>query len=179
MQGTAHTRMDFNADHAIRSFRRGDYAPEYYYWDCLEMLRKAFITGILMFFKKGSLFQLVVAMVSCVGFLTAVAWLRPFASRTANAFKIGAEMALLVSLMLIVLLKIDLSKEDVPGGEDFVGFLLLLSNTVLPGIALVIGFISFGFDAVESTRAVTETDWSMVDNPLAGTKDAEDTKDTE
>ena len=32
------------------------------YWDCLEMLRKAFITGILMFFKKGSLFQLVLAM---------------------------------------------------------------------------------------------------------------------
>jgi hypothetical protein len=24
------------------------------YWDCLEMLRKAFITGILMFFKKGT-----------------------------------------------------------------------------------------------------------------------------
>ena len=95
------------------------------------MLRKAFITGILMFFNKGSLVQVVVAMVFCLAFLCAVAWLRPFASRTANLFKVGAEAALLVSLMLIVLLKVDLSKEDVPGGEGFIGQLLLLSTREL------------------------------------------------
>ena len=80
-----------------------DYKPSYYWWDCLEMLRKAILTGILvirvslcrlllalfnlylltlrgsvltpvrhfcasqMFFKKGSLTQLVVAMVTSLG----------------------------------------------------------------------------------------------------------------
>ena len=81
-----------------------DYKPGYYWWDCLEMLRKAILTGILvigvclsrlllvlfllhllancarrfpacmehfgvlqMFFKKGSLTQLVVAMVTSLG----------------------------------------------------------------------------------------------------------------
>jgi hypothetical protein len=68
-----------------------DYKPAYYWWDCLEMLRKAILTGILvirvslcrlllalshpratfcasqMFFKKGSLTQLVVAMVTSLG----------------------------------------------------------------------------------------------------------------
>ena len=102
-----------------------------------------------MFFNKGSLFQLVVAMIFCVAFLSAVAWLRPFASRTANLFKVATEVALLVSLMLVVLLKIDLSKEDVPGGEAFVGFLLLLSNTVLPGSFLVSAILAFGFDLSE------------------------------
>jgi hypothetical protein len=48
--------------------------------------------------------------------------------------------------MLIVLLKIDLSKEDIPGGEDFIGGLLLLSNTIIPGGALVLAILSFGFD---------------------------------
>jgi hypothetical protein len=110
------------------------------------MLRKAFITGILMFFNKGSLVQVIVAMVFCLAFLCAVAWLRPFASRTANLFKVGAEAALLVTLMLIVLLKVDLSKEDVPGGNEFIGFLLLLSNTALPGGALTLAILSFGFD---------------------------------
>ena len=99
-----------------------------------------------MFFNKGSLFQLVVAMIFCVAFLSAVAWLRPFASRTANSFKVATEVALLVSLVLVVLLKIDLSKEDVPGGEAFVGFLLLLSNTVLPGVILAYAMLAFGFD---------------------------------
>ena len=116
------------------------------------MLRKAFITGILMFFNKGSLVQVVVAMVFCLAFLCAVAWLRPFASRTANLFKVGAEAALLVSLMLIVLLKVDLSKEDVPGGEGFIGQLLLLSNTALPGGALTLAILSFGFDAGTAAR---------------------------
>lgn len=74
------------------------------------------------------------------------------ASRTANIFKVGAEAALLVSLMLIVLLKIDLSKEDVPGGEAFVGFLLLLSNTALPGASLVLAILSFGLDLGENTQ---------------------------
>ena len=116
------------------------------------MPRKAFITGILMFFNKGSLVQVVVAMVFCLAFLCAVAWLRPFASRTANLFKVGAEAALLVSLMLIVLLKVDLSKEDVPGGEGFIGQLLLLSNTALPGGALTLAILSFGFDAGTAAR---------------------------
>ena len=111
-----------------------------------EMTRKAFLTGILMFFSKGSLFQLVVAMMSCLAFLCAAAWLQPFASRTANLFKVGAEAALLATLMLIVLLKIDLSQEDVPGGEDFIGVLLLLVNTVLPAASLAIGILSFGLD---------------------------------
>eukprot|EP01043_Picozoa_sp_COSAG02_P065743 COSAG02_NODE_10011_length_2050_cov_2.088160_1_plen_96_part_00 len=89
-------------------------------------------------------------------------------------------MALLVSLILIVLLKIDLSKEDVPGGEAFVGFLLLLSNTVIPASSLVLAFLAFGFDLGEDgedrpeihqhkkegkmTRKKSEQE---IDNPIA------------
>ena len=51
--------------------------------------------------------------------------------------QVGSEAALLATLMLIVLLKVDLSKEDIPGGEDFIGFLMLMSNTALPGGALL------------------------------------------
>ena len=91
------------------------------------------------------------------------------ASRTANLFKVGAEAGLLVSLMLIVLLKIDLSKEDVPGGEDFVGFLLLLTNTALPGGALVIAILCFGFDVnkPEPADIVEETEGTFsFENPV-------------
>ena len=112
------------------------------------MLRKAFITGLLVFFRRGSLVQVIVAQVFCLGFLCAVAWFRPFASRTANVFKVGAETALLVTLNLIVLLKVDLSRENVPGGEDFIGFLLLLTNTALPAGALVIALLYFGLSLI-------------------------------
>ena len=38
-----------------------------------------------------------------------------------------------VTLMLIVLLKIDLTKEDIPGAEDTVGAALLFANTIPTG----------------------------------------------
>lgn len=62
------------------------------------MLRKAFINGILMFLKKGSLVQLVVAIVVCVGYACASAWHQPCGSRATNIFKVGTEVALLITL---------------------------------------------------------------------------------
>ena len=140
----------------------------YYYWDCLEMLRKAFLTGILIFYRKGSLFQLIVAMAFSLGFLCGVAVFQPYASRTANLFKVAAEAALMLTLILIALLKIDLSQEDVPGGEAFVGFLLLLSNTVVPGAGLALATLAYGLDLGSGHTAVEPTKQEKVDftNPV-------------
>ena len=129
-----------------------DYKPRFYWWDCLEMLRKAILTGILMFFKKGSLTQLVMAMLTSLGFLSAAAWFEPFAAPTANAFKLGTEIALLMTLMLIVLLKIDLSKEDIPGGGDTVGAALLLVNVAPPAVSLVLSLLTHGLDARDAVK---------------------------
>lgn len=51
-----------------------------------------------MFFKKGSLSQLVLAMIFSLAFGFTVAWLRPFASRTANLFKVCMPSFLFESL---------------------------------------------------------------------------------
>ena len=77
-------------------------------------------------------------------FLSAAAWFEPFAAPTANAFKLGTEIALLLTLMLIVLLKIDLSKEDIPGGGDTVGAALLLVNVAPPAVSLVLSLLTHG-----------------------------------
>ena len=134
------------------------------------MLRKAFLTGVLIFYHKGSLFQLIIAMLFSLGFLVAVAAFHPYASRTANLFKISAEVALLATLMLVVLLKIDLSKEDVPGGEAFVGFLLLLSNTVVPGAGLALATLTYGLDLGSGHEAVDDKkrETQEFTNPVAG-----------
>lgn len=107
----------------------------------------------MMFFNKGSLFQLVTCIALALAFSMVVGWYQPYSSRAANLFKVGTEAALLLTLYLVVrdlsvrlseneahsnqdavqvLLKIDLSREDIPGGEDFVGFLLILANTAVP-----------------------------------------------
>ena len=40
------------------AFLLNDYAPCYWYWDCVEMLRKAIVVGAISFYKPGSLQQL-------------------------------------------------------------------------------------------------------------------------
>ena len=133
------------------------------------MLRKAFLTGILIFYQKGSLFQLIIAIAFSLIFLGGVGTFHPYASRTANVFKIMAEIALLLTLMLIVLLKIDMSKEDVPGGEAFVGFLLLLSNTVVPGAGLALATLTYGLDlgSGHTAGSTKKQETHEFENPVA------------
>ena len=91
------------------------------------------------------------------GFLSATAWLEPYAASTANAFKLGTEIALLSTLMLIVLLKIDLSKEDIPGAEDTVGAALLFANTIPTAASLVLSLISDGLQVLDTNGMPDKT----------------------
>ena len=52
------------------------------------------VCPVMMFFHKGSLFQLVLCMVLALGFGFTSAWYQPYASPAANLFKIGTEAAL-------------------------------------------------------------------------------------
>ena len=54
--------------------------------------------------------------------------------------------------MLIVLLKIDLTKEDIPGAEDTVGAALLFANTIPTAISLVLSLLSHGLDVRDAIR---------------------------
>ena len=124
-----------------------------YFWDTLEMARKVVMTGMLMFVHRGSLVQVVVAMIISMGFLVAIALLEPYASRTANLFKVGAEVALVTSLMIVVMLKIDLSREDFDDPDlitSALGGLLILVNTALPTAGLCAGLLLYGADAIET-----------------------------
>jgi hypothetical protein len=115
------------------------------------MIRKAIITGLLIFFKKGSIFQLVVAMITSLGFLSVVAWFQPYVSRAANLFKVATEVALLITLILCVLLKLDTGKieTEIPGGMDALGSMFIFVNSILPGGSLVLGILFYGFDVAQ------------------------------
>ncbi len=59
---------------------------------------------------------------------------------------------MLLTLNLIVLLKIDLTKEDIPGAEDTVGAALLFANTIPTAASLVLSLLSHGLDARDATK---------------------------
>ena len=94
-------------------FLVGDYKPVYYHWDCVEMLRKVALTGLVSFVSRGSVSQLVVAIVISIASLTASAWCQPYADPRANVFKAATEVSILITLVMCVLLKVDLEKEKI------------------------------------------------------------------
>jgi hypothetical protein len=137
------------------------------------MLRKVFITGLIMFVSPGSMLQLVVALVFSIGFLTASAWLEPYgpfnsrihvaspplnstsqmaASRAANIFKVGTEVTILLTLTMSILLRFDLSEEDI--SEDFVGVLLFCSSTIIPGATLALGVLTDGLGVAQEIKVL-------------------------
>jgi hypothetical protein len=105
--------------------------PNFFYWDALEMLRKALITGVIMFVSKGSLFQIVVALFFSLGFAFSAAWCQPYANQKANMYKVAVEISLIATLTLGLMLRFDLSTEELMT-ENVVGWMMLLANTVRP-----------------------------------------------
>ena len=174
----------------VYEFLIADYKPQFFYWDCFEMLRKVCITGLLIFVSRGSFFQLVVTTLLCIGFGFTAAWFQPYSSRAANMFKVGTEATLLITLSIAGFIRVDLTDGTLPAflslpdtGEldvDGVGVLLVFANTILPGVSLALGVLSFGLDAqsvkeeiehFSQERAEREGEF---DNPIADDAEVED-----
>jgi hypothetical protein len=103
------------------------------------MLRKVSITGLLIFVRKGSVLQVVVAVLISFGFMIAHARSMPYTDDLANKFKLATECSLVLTLIFTILLKIDLSKEDIT--SEHVGVMLLFVNVVIPGGQLLLGVL--------------------------------------
>ena len=59
-------------------------------------------------------------------------------------FKVGTELTLCCTLTLAIMLRFDLSDEDI--SEPIVGLLMLCANTIVPGAALTLGVLTQGLE---------------------------------
>jgi hypothetical protein len=93
------------------SFLYADYKPRFYWWEAVEIVRKLLLTGALVQFQKGSLIQIVTAMVIIVVHMLMLANFKPYK----NA-KHGAIALCVYSVLLAI----------------FFGALLLSAKAALP-----------------------------------------------
>ena len=102
------------------SFLVQDYKPEYYFWDCIEMMRKVVLAGFLSilgpvqrFFADdssttmvwaapGSQFQLLVGIFTSTVFMVAVNVCTPYAEENTNGFKVTCDFCATMVLVLSV-----------------------------------------------------------------------------
>ena len=138
------------------AFLVGDYEEQYYYWDCVEMLRKVIMTGVVSIFNRGSLFQLVIGILLSMMSLAASAWCRPYNSPIANAFKLATELSILSTLTLSMLIKFPSESLAMEGlDENIVGIFMLVETLLLPITALVFGF---GYLTYEAAEVIKDSD---------------------
>ena len=143
--------MNVDGVQTLWQFLVEDYRSDAWYWELIEMWRKLVVGGLLMFVRRGSLLQLLLAIVLELCFLAAVAWCarpltdevlfrfshrwrcvcraQPFTDRRANLFKIGTELALLLTLVTCVLLRVGVQ-------EQVIAALLALSSSCRLSICL-------------------------------------------
>jgi hypothetical protein len=111
----------------------------------------------------------------------------PYNEFNSNRFKLLTDTALLFTLVFSVLLKVDLTKEDIDKFQ--VGILMLVSNTILPagGLALAMlhSFVTKGVEELtqlkdedKGKRETEYDDWAAYDksdfvNPMSESFDTE------
>ena len=112
----------------------GDYKLDCYYWEALEMFRKVVLTGLMIFFSPGSVFQLVFGVLVSAVFLVLSVWIRPFVSRFNNRFKIITDVAIMTTFAIAIMMNSNVDVSQEPGwlGKKVFDMAFTVVNMVLP-----------------------------------------------
>jgi hypothetical protein len=127
-------------------FLFGDYMAVYFLWEVWDLGRKLMLSGLLMFFKRGSVSQLLVAMVIALFALELQLRLMPYKSFMATIIQLAAFNAILLNLVGAMLLKVDDSASVDGLGATFADGFLVLVNLTVPVLVLVTLLYSMSHD---------------------------------
>jgi hypothetical protein len=127
-------------------FLFGDYMAVYFLWEVWDLGRKLMLSGLLMFFKRGSVSQLLVAMVIALFALELQLRLMPYKSFMANIIQLAAFNAILLNLVGAMLLKVDDSASVDGLGTTFADGFLVLINLTVPVLVLLTLLYSMSHD---------------------------------
>jgi hypothetical protein len=142
-----------------------DFQPEFYWYEPIDMLRKLMLSGLLQFVHRGTAAQ---CFCGCaVAFLSfgIQLWLGPYREREANLLKALVDMQLFLTFLVSFILRVlPLIETAEPAGQDFYGWLLLLS------IAWVV-CAGVGLTAMQILRRQKETSPGAIpdSNAVTGT----------
>jgi hypothetical protein len=126
-----------------------DYASTYFLWEVYDLGRKLLLSGALIFFHRGSVAQLLVAMMIAFVALQLQLRVMPYKSFVANVLQVLAFNAILLNLVGAMLLKVELPDMETGLGESFADGFLLLVNVTVPMLVILLLALSFGRDVYQ------------------------------
>ena len=111
------------------------YEPEYFYWECVEMLRKMLLTGAVQLVGSGTSAQALFAVLVCLAHLMLVMRAAPYEDALDDVLQFLTTLSLLVTLILGMALDSD-SQGDVYD-RAFMDVLLVLINVSVGSIGIM------------------------------------------
>jgi hypothetical protein len=128
-------------------FLFADYVAIYFLWEVVDLMRKLMLSGLLIFFRRGSVAQLMVAMLIALMFLECQLRFMPFNDILANVVQIVAFNAIFLNLIGAMLLKVKFEPGLDDGiGETFANGFLIVINVSVPVFVMFMLAFSIGYD---------------------------------
>ena len=136
-----------------------DYQPKYYYFECVFLIEKLILTGLLIFVDQGSIAQAYVATLTAFTFTVIQTKYMPYAAQKDNLLKQLCEVQLLMTLLISIILRTDLVDEPLSSlGYDFI--LLGVNVMMVPGFMALAGAVGLWglawliFDYLRKRKAI-------------------------
>jgi hypothetical protein len=90
------------------SFLVGTFKGRYYMWESVDMVRKLLLVGLLVWFDRGSVAQVTIALVISFAFLAAHMYFWPYKAHLDNMFRMATEFQVFMSIATALVLRTDL-----------------------------------------------------------------------
>ena len=111
------------------------YKPEFFYWECLECVRRLSLTGLLVFMYPGSEKQILLAVMICMLWIILYAWLQPYLNPLNNHLLTSAQWGILLQLYGIFLIL----NRSFDSSTGTIGWLMIIVGIVCPVSCLALG----------------------------------------
>ena len=89
------------------------YRSRFYYWECIDLSRKAVLTGGIVLFGRGSVAQIFLAILISFGFFSAQMKFSPYRHWEDNWLKASTEAMIFCTIVVALVLETDLTTERV------------------------------------------------------------------
>jgi hypothetical protein len=173
-------------------FAIGDYGPDHWYWEVVELLRKMIMAGAIGLLGRGSIAQVFGATLISFGFFAYAIKIMPFKSGTLNVVKIFSELQLFVILLCCLVLQTDtrgLVSQTIGNRQDFGMLQLGITIASFPLVIYIVGLHMYETKdlAKEHIMHITKSGRHLVDeggsafqNPMVSMgKDGQEDNDSE
>ena len=106
----------------------GAYKPDFWYWECIECVRRLSLTGLLVFMYPGSEKQVLLAMLICMFWIMVYLHVQPYLYHAHNKILISAQWGILLQLFAIYLI----INQSFNSSTSTIGGLAVLVGVVIP-----------------------------------------------